>query len=142
MLDYFGHPSDHIAIRTAFYTGIDQRADKVQVHGLSYVEKNIKSTDKLLIVDDVYDTGLSMAQVLADIEQNCGERTPDIRVATPYFKPKNNKTDRVPDYYLHETERWLVFPHELAGLKAKEILDNKPGIDVLRQKLCDEMAPC
>ncbi|MGK0441487.1 MAG: hypoxanthine phosphoribosyltransferase [Pseudohongiellaceae bacterium] len=135
LLDYFGHPSDHIAIRTAFYTGINERADKVQVFGLGYVEKNIKATDSLLIVDDVHDTGLSMAQVLADIEQHCGDNAPEIRIATPYFKPDSNKTTKTPDYYLHKTDKWLVFPHELAGLKAQEILDNKPGIDTLKAKL-------
>ena len=135
MLDYFGHPSDHIAIRTALYTGIEQRADKVKVYGLGYVENNIKASDKLLLVDDVYDTGLSMAQVLADIEKHCGDNTPDIKVATPYFKPNNNKTQRKPDYFLHQTDDWLVFPHELAGLEIEEVLAHKPGIETLRAKL-------
>jgi hypothetical protein len=52
----------------------------------------------------------------------------DIRVATPWFKPKYNVTDMVPDYYIHETEQWLVFPHELDGLTRKEIFANKPGL--------------
>jgi hypothetical protein len=26
-----------------------------------------------------------------------------------------------PDYFVHETERWLVFPHELSGLAPEEI---------------------
>lgn len=26
-----------------------------------------------------------------------------------------------PDYYLHESAEWLVFPHELAGLDIGEI---------------------
>ena len=30
-----------------------------------------------------------------------------------------------PDYYLHETDKWLVFPHELKGLSMDEILENK-----------------
>jgi len=44
-----------------------------------------------------------------------------MRVACLYFKPSANKTDIVPEYYLHETEDWLVFPHELAGLTTEEI---------------------
>ena len=56
---------------------------------------------------------------------------PEIRVATPYFKPKNNKTDRVPDYYIHETDQWLVFPHELQGLSMDEIKANKPELQSL-----------
>ena len=37
-------------------------------------------------------------------------KIPDIKVATPYFKPTKNKTGRKPDFYLHETDEWLVFP--------------------------------
>ena len=54
--------------------------------------------------------------------------------------PGNNKVGRVPDYYLHETEKWLVFPHELAGLSVKEIVDNKPGVDALRALLLERSA--
>ena len=37
------------------------------------------------------------------------KNTPEIRVATPYFKPNSNQTDKKPDYYLYETDDWLVF---------------------------------
>ena len=49
-----------IAIRTSYYTGIETVKDDVQVHGLSYVIKKIQSEDRLLIVDDVHDTGISI----------------------------------------------------------------------------------
>ena len=49
-------------------------------------------------------------------------------MATVYFKPGNNRTDRRPDYYIHETDKWLVFPHELKGLTPEEIALNKPEI--------------
>lgn len=137
LLDYFGIHTDHISIRTSLYKGIEERESQVQVHGLGYVVKNVKATDSLLIVDDVHDTGLSIQQVIADIRTECQLNTPDIRVATPYYKPGNNKVGRVPDYYLHETDKWLVFPHELAGLSVKEIVDNKPGVDTLRAMLVE-----
>ncbi len=135
LLEYFSVSTDHIAIRTSLYTGIEKRASKVQVHGLHYVVNNVTAKDELLIVDDVHDTGLSIAQVIEDLTSACGENTPQIRIATPYYKPNNNKTGRVPEYYLYETDNWLVFPHELAGMSAKEILDNKPGIDALKAVL-------
>ena len=53
----------------------------------------------------------------------------------PYFKPLNNQTDRVPDYYLHETTDWLVFPHELQGLSIDEISDFKPQLSTLIDKI-------
>ena len=65
------------------------------------------------------------------------KNTPEIRIATPYFKPKNNRTDSAPDYFLHETEQWLVFPHELHGLSADEIRAHKPQL----ANLIDRMAP-
>ena len=51
-----------------------------------------------------------------------------MRVATPWFKPGNNQTRMTPDYYIHETDKWLVFPHELKGLSEADILANKPGM--------------
>jgi len=44
----------------------------------------------------------------------------DTRVATVYYKPEKRKTDHLPDYYMHETDQWLVFPHELQGLTIEE----------------------
>ena len=49
-------------------------------------------------------------------------------MATPYFKPAKNKTDRQPDYYVYETDEWLVFPHELHGLSTDEIKTHKPEL--------------
>ena len=130
-LDVLNVPSDHIAIRTSYYSGIDQRNKEVQIYGLNYVIKRLKSEDSLLIVDDVYDTGMSVNKVVSDLESACKRNTPEIRIATPYFKPSKNKTDRVPDYYIYETDEWLVFPHELQGLSIDEIKANKPELDSL-----------
>ena len=85
----------------------------------------------MLIVDDVYDSGMSVSKVISDLEFACKKNTPEIRVATPYFKPTKNKTDRTPDYFIHETDQWLVFPHELQGLSMDEIKENKPELDSL-----------
>ncbi len=112
-------PSDHIAIRTSHYKGIDERDSQVQVYGLNYIIKQVESEDSLLIVDDVHDTGISIQKIILDLQTACKKNTPEIKVATPYFKPKKNKTDRKPDFYIHETEKWLVFPHELEGLSMR-----------------------
>ena len=130
-----GVPSDHIAIRTSHYRGIDDRNSEVQVYGLNYVIKQVESDDSLLIVDDVHDTGISIEKIVSDLQSACKKNTPEIRVATPYFKPSKNKTSRTPDYYLHETDRWLVFPHELDGLSIEEIRANKPEVSDLVEKI-------
>ena len=50
----------------------------------------------------------------------------DTRIAVPYYKPTKNQTGRVPDYFLHTTESWLVLPYELQGLRLEDIELNKP----------------
>jgi hypoxanthine phosphoribosyltransferase len=134
-LDVLGVPSDHIAIRTSHYKGIDERDSQVQVYGLNYIIKQVESEDSLLIVDDVHDTGISIQKIILDLQTACKKNTPEIKVATPYFKPMKNKTDRKPDFYLHETEKWLVFPHELEGLSIDEIIEFKPELSDLAEKI-------
>ena len=48
--------------------------------------------------------------------------------------PKN-LTKRQPDYFIHETEKWLVLPHELEGLSLEEIKQNKPELDDLIENI-------
>ena len=135
LLDVLGIESDHIAIRTSYYSGLGETKDSVEVYGLSYMIKKLESEDSLLIVDDVFDTGKSIDQIITDLKAACKKNTPEIRIATPYFKPSQNKTDRKPDYYLHETDKWLVFPHELEGLTYDEIVQNKPELKDLADKI-------
>ncbi|MAK91938.1 MAG: hypoxanthine phosphoribosyltransferase [Oleibacter sp.] len=128
-LAYHGVETDNIAIRTSSYHGIDNQSKEVKVHGLNYLVKNIQHTDSLLIVDDVYDTGRSIEAIINELRRLARLNTPhDIRVAVPYFKPERNKTDRVPDYFIHETDEWLKYPHSLEGLSHGEIRDNRPEL--------------
>ncbi|MDH3716099.1 MAG: phosphoribosyltransferase family protein [Gammaproteobacteria bacterium] len=127
-LDYCGVHCDHIAIRTSSYSGIDGRST-VRVHGMNYLVKNVQHDDRLLIVDDVFDTGHTIDAVIAHLRDKARRNTPsDIRVAVPYYKPSRNQTQRVPDYYLHETEQWIKFPHSLEGLSEEEIRSNRPAL--------------
>jgi len=134
-LEVLGVSSDHIAIRTSYYSGINKRNDNVQVYGLNYVIRQLESEDSLLIVDDVHDTGVSVQQIITDLKTACKKNTPESKLATPYFKPSKNRTDREPDCYLHETDQWLVFPHELYGLSIGEIKKNKPELRDLIDKI-------
>ena len=134
-LNVLGLKSDHIAIRTSYYSGIDERKDKVQVYGLNYVINKVMAKDKLLVVDDVHDTGNSINQIILDLREACKENTPEIKVATPYFKPNKNQTDRHPDFFIHETDQWLIFPHELEGLSYEDIKENKPELKNLLEQI-------
>ena len=128
VLSYAGIESDHIAIRTSSYSGVNQR-DTVAVHGLNYIIKKIRHDDRLLIVDDVFDTGNTFAAVLAELRARARANTPDdVRIAAPWFKPSRNKTELTPDYFLHETAEWLVFPHELDALTREEMRSRQPEL--------------
>ena len=135
LLDYFGVESDHIAIRTSSYRGIDGRASEVRVHGLSYLLKHIEQHDRLLIVDDVFDTGRTIEVVIDTLREKARRNAPDqVRVAVPFYKPTRSLTDRIPDYYLHETDQWIKFPHSLEGLTEEEIARHRPALhEVLRE---------
>ena len=156
---YKGHELDHLPLRITSYTGIGQQAEKIDLYGSEYfLERLFSSSEKvrrLLIVDDVFDSGRSLASLLLTLEsglesalesapkaaselrpQNQNQNQPadlalpEIRIACPWYKPANNKTSLTPDYYLHETDQWLVFPHELMGLSEEEIKTGKAGTPI------------
>lgn len=128
ILAYCGVEADHIAIRTSSYVGVDQRG-AVAVHGLDYIIDKVCHDDRLLIVDDVFDTGNTIVAVLAEIRKRARGNTPeDMRVAVPWYKPTRNETGIVPDYYVRETAEWLVFPHELDSLSEDELKTHRPAI--------------
>jgi len=128
ILAYCGIESDHIAIRTSSYSGVDRRG-AVSVHGMNYIIKKICDDDRVLIVDDVFDTGHTIKAVIDELGRLARDNTPtDIRVAVPWYKPSRNETDLVPDYYIHETAEWLVFPHELDAFTPDELRLAKPDV--------------
>ena len=139
-LDFIGIETDHIAIRTSSYYGIDQASKTVRVHGLDYIIDNINSDDDVLLVDDVFDSGRSIQAIFERMRQKTRANMPrTMKTACPWYKPNRNTTDMKPDYYVHETDNWLVFPHELKGLTLAEIAAGKPELaDTLLPHLADQ----
>lgn len=128
ILEYHGIETDHISIRTSSYKGM-KRDKIVRVHGLEYIVDKITPEDHLLIVDDVFDSGHSIGAIIGTLKERCRRNMPElVKVATVYYKPKRNLTNTQPDFYIHETDAWLVFPHELHGLTQDDIREGK-GID-------------
>jgi uncharacterized protein len=127
VLEFHGIECDHLSIRTSSYTGIDQRAKVVRVHAVDYLVSRLEAHDRLLLIDDVFDSGLSLEAVIDELKRRCKRNLPEtIRIATVYFKPSRNKSSLQPDYYVRSTDEWLVFPHEMQGLTREEILKHKP----------------
>lgn len=132
-LDYFGISTDHIAIRTSYegresYEQMVDKADAIGVHGLDYLLDHVCAEHSLLIVDDVYSTGSSVTAVIRTLAEKARRNLPhDIRIATVWYRPMK-QTIRVPDYYIHETQDWLVLPYELNGLQLDELRAHKAEI--------------
>ena len=121
--------TDHIAVRTSSYYGINKQSKEIKVHGLHYIIENANADDGLLIVDDVFDSGRSVKALIEQLTLQSRKNMPqDVRIACPWYKPTNSKVDLVPDYYLHASEEWLVFPHEISGLSAEEISKGKSDL--------------
>lgn len=133
-LQYLGNETDHIAIRTS-YRGRDDylekfdRPEEIRVHGLQYLLENMNHDDNLLLVDDVYSTGRSIAAVINRLSAKAKRNMPaDVRVAAVFYKPGHRLVEREPDYYIHATDSWLVLPYELNGLTLAEIEANKAWV--------------
>jgi len=142
LLDFYGVETDHISIRTSSYAGMSRQEAPVRVHGLSYLTQKVNAEDSLLIVDDVFDTGLSVKSIIDRFKKRCRRNLPhELRVATAYFKPGKNQTDFEPDFYAHKTDEWLVFPHEMEGLSREEISINKPHLLPVMDSLEGKIAP-
>ena len=135
--EYVGVRADHIAVRTSAYIGIGQRSKAIRVHGLHYIIEEANAGNSLLVVDDVFDSGNSIKALLSELSEKMRLNMPqNVKIATPWYKPGNNQTALIPDYFLHKTDKWIVFPHELAGLSFEEIETSKtelaPVLDLLR----------
>jgi hypoxanthine phosphoribosyltransferase len=127
VLEYHSIHADHIAIRTSSYTGIDTQSKTVRVHAVDYLVSRLTAEDQLLLVDDVFDSGRSLEAVIAELKGRCRRNWPEqFRIATVYYKSSRNRSSLLPDYYVLDTDKWLVFPHELVGLTREEILEHKP----------------
>src|ERR1700761_1449037 len=127
VLEYHAIEVDHIAIRTSSYLGIDKQSKTVRVHALDYLISRLSAEHQLLLVDDVFDSGRSLEAVIAELKKRCRRNWPEKwRIATVYYKSSRNRSTLVPDYYVLDTDKWLVFPHELVGLSKEEILEHKP----------------
>lgn len=141
-LEYFGVKTDHIAVRTS-YTGRDAYSkrvageDSIRVHGLQYLLERVVTGHSMLIVDDVYSTGHSVAAVVSELAQKARRNMPhDIRTAAVWYRPTED-TVKPPDYFVHQTDCWLVLPYELADVSADEIAAHKPELLPILSELTD-----
>jgi hypoxanthine phosphoribosyltransferase len=147
-LQYLGVSTDHLAVRTS-YSGVTGYANllrdagaRIRVHGTQYLLETLTAEDRLLVVDDVHGSGYSVDAVLRRLRERTRRNMPrEVRVAVVWHKPERNRTGRLPDYHVHETDDWLVLPYELDGLSVDEIRRHKPCLAGILDELQDVTVP-
>jgi hypoxanthine phosphoribosyltransferase len=81
---------------------------------------------KVLLVDDVVDTGKSVKLVETHLKKK-GAST--IKIASIYYKPWSIV---IPEYYEKETDLWIIFPWEIKE-SVKRIVEKFQGQNITRR---------
>jgi hypoxanthine phosphoribosyltransferase len=125
-----GRPVYYAAVVARSYTGIAE-ADDIKVEGWTYNPEYLRIGDKVLLVDDIFDTGRTINH-LARIILEKGIPRCDIKVAVhdyKYFTDKPSQLPVQPDYWCRkfdlssaDEDMWIHYmSHELVGLSAEEL---------------------
>lgn len=122
-LGYAGWEVRHVPLKCHSYTGIGENSGKVEfVHG-DIVFGMFRKGDRVLVVDDVFDTGRTAEAVCERLAAIGAEA----KFACAYWKPGQNQTGMRPDFFAREVgDEWMVFPHELEGLTPDEVREKDP----------------
>lgn len=127
-LVYKGIHTYHTALKAESYVGIEQQVEP-RIEHLDSILERVPRDGQVLLVDDIFDTGRTIRKVCELLRP----RTSAVKVATLFYKEKKNLTTIVPDFYLHPTDSWIVFPHELVDLTPEEVRSKDPFLYRLLQ---------
>jgi hypoxanthine phosphoribosyltransferase len=90
-------------VKAEFYLGVaETKGEPLITQPVSVSVRN----KKVLLMDDVADTGKSLRLVRAHLKE---KGAAEVKVATIYYKPWSVV---IPDYYEKETRSWIIFPWE------------------------------
>ena len=127
--------------RPVFYAAVVARSyldvrqnDKVRVDGWTYSPEYLRNGDKVLLVDDIYDTGRTIDH-LASVILEKGVPRRDLKIAVHDYKITDYRGEQPaikPDYWcrLHEVhskedDHWIHYmSHELIGLTEEELREH------------------
>ena len=118
-------PVFYAAVVARSYNLVKDHAGHVDIDGWTWSPKNLKKGQKVLIVDDIFDTGMTVNALVKTV-MDCGIPREDIKVAVydykvPLFKHEEPLPIQ-PDYWCRkhvlekpEDERWIHYTcHEPA----------------------------
>jgi hypoxanthine phosphoribosyltransferase len=120
-----GWSVQHVPLKCASYTGIGESEGEVTFTHGDIVFGMFRKGDKVLVIDDVFDTGKTAAAVKGRMDAIGAE----MRLACVYWKPQKNITSLRPDYFVKDVGLdWIVFPHEIDGLAPEEVAVKDPAL--------------
>ncbi|MDR0554990.1 MAG: phosphoribosyltransferase [Treponema sp.] len=125
-----GRPVYYAAVVARSYTGIRRQAE-IKIEGWTYDPGHLRTGDKALVVDDIFDTGRTINRLTGIILEKGIPRN-NIKIAVhdyKYFYDKPEQLPIQPDYWcrkhrfsIHDDDRWIHYlSHELTGLTAEEL---------------------
>ena len=105
--------------------------DEIRIDGWTYSPEYLRQGDKVLLVDDIFDSGHTI-NYLADVLLRHGVPRKDLKIAVhdyKYFEYREDNHAFKPDYYCRkhtipspEEDIWIHYmSHELVGLKKEEL---------------------
>jgi hypoxanthine phosphoribosyltransferase len=123
------HPVYYAAVVARSYRDVGLQ-DRVRVDGWTYDPEYLRSGDKVLLVDDIFDTGRTVNH-LVEIIMTKGIPREDVRVAVHDYKVRRYLARQLPvqpDYWCRfhelaspEDDFWIHYlSHELVGLTEAE----------------------
>jgi hypoxanthine phosphoribosyltransferase len=136
------HPVFYAAVVARSYVDVNQK-EKVQVDGWTYDPEFLRHGDRVLLVDDIFDSGRTVNHLVGILLEN-GIPREDIKIAVHDYKTRlyhDNQLEIQPDYccrrfVLHcpEEDFWIHYmSHELVGLTAEErkryYHEDDPGLE-------------
>ncbi|MEE9327204.1 MAG: phosphoribosyltransferase family protein [Cocleimonas sp.] len=144
-LQTLGIETNHISLRTSYrgqpyyHEMANSPVSDIRVHGTRYLVEHLNADDSLLIVDDVFSTGKNIEAVIQRLSSRLKRNMPqEVRVATLWQRPSYKAVNIKPDFVLHQTEDWLVFPYEMSGLSLDEIQEHKSFLmPLIKQNLIE-----
>jgi hypoxanthine phosphoribosyltransferase len=123
-------PVYYAAVVARSYTGVGA-SHEVKVEGWTYPPEALRSGDKVLLVDDIFDSGQTINH-LANIITEKGVSRKNLKVAVHDYKHFCDRGDQYPiqpDYWCRKHELsaadediWIHYlSHELVGLSREEL---------------------
>ncbi len=133
------HPVLYAGVVARSYSDVANHT-KVFIDGWTYPPQNLRPGDKILLIDDIFDSGNTINCLVKELMNSRGIPREDIKVVVhdyKYFTYYKEQLEIQPDYWCRrfditkpEENRWIHYmSHELVGLSDAELEEYYYKID-------------